>query len=55
LRNIVFGVLPIGTGNDFCRSIGWSPDKIYFTLRGLIMQFEQWNEAVVKKYDLWDV
>lgn len=55
LRSVAFGVLPIGTGNDFCRSIGWNPDKADFTLKGLIKQLGEWEEAIIKKYDLWDV
>lgn len=32
---VVFGVLPIGTGNDFAASIGWDQEKLSVTEKGL--------------------
>ena len=55
MRKIALGVLPIGTGNDFCRSIGWDPDKSDLSARGISRRLEEWEEAQLGKYDLWDV
>ncbi|KAF4659055.1 hypothetical protein FOL47_007732 [Perkinsus chesapeaki] len=59
LSKIAFGVIPYGTGNDFSQSLGWGKTvKSGFPGKdntGLNKFIEDWNTAVVKGYDLWDV
>lgn len=54
LQQVYFGVLPIGTGNDFCRGLGW-PVTFDYTTDNLTTQIKKWIEADLQKYDLWDV
>lgn len=58
LKNVVIGVLPIGTGNDFSRSLGWGCEAIKFSkdqMEKLFEVVEKWNGAKTGYYDLWDV
>ena len=58
LARIVFGIIPVGTGNDFSRSLGWGTDTVpiskgkYQDLSHLV---KKWMKARVGTYDMWDV
>jgi len=56
---ISFGIVPLGTGNDFSRVAGWggkNPKKIldndYAVLRRLA---SQWSKATPRPHDVWQV
>jgi diacylglycerol kinase (ATP) len=51
----VFGIIPIGTGNDFCRTIDWPSENFDFRLENLLAQMRKWMNAAISKYDIWDV
>jgi len=58
-RQISYGIVPLGTGNDFSRVAGWggkNPKKIlendYAVLRKLI---RQWSKADCRPHDVWNV
>lgn len=36
LDECIFGVLPIGSGNDFCRSLGWPAESFDCTKESII-------------------
>jgi len=58
LTTVIIGVIPIGTGNDFSRSIGWgtTPVKVtknnYVNLGRLV---KEWMNSTIGYYDMWDV
>ena len=53
-ENIVFGVLPIGTGNDFAESVGFKE----FPYSGKPTQLEElaaaFSRCNVGTYDIWE-
>ena len=53
-----FGCLPIGTGNDFSRTIGWGSDPIEFKegdILPLKKRIIEWIGSGVEKYDVWEM
>lgn len=57
-EDVCFGVIPIGTGNDFSRSLGWGGSPITFSsedIRSLRKTIQKWVKASKQKFDLWDV
>jgi diacylglycerol kinase (ATP) len=58
LDDVCFGIIPIGTGNDFSRSLGWGGSPISFSsedIRQLRKTVQKWVKASKQKFDLWDV
>jgi diacylglycerol kinase family enzyme len=58
LTQVVLGIIPIGTGNDFSRSLGWGTDPVSikgnnFHKLGLLVK--SWMNATIGFYDMWDV
>ena len=52
-----FGVIPIGTGNDFSRSIGWGGNPISFgkdDIKQLKKIVKKWLQAEISEFDLWE-
>lgn len=57
LDQIIFGIIPIGTGNDFSRTIGWTVTTSFSdtNLGGLKGIIKEWLNASIRKYDIWDL
>jgi len=58
-RQIVFGIIPLGTGNDFSRVAGWggkNPKRIrahdFRKLRKLV---NKWCASISRPHDVWEV
>jgi diacylglycerol kinase (ATP) len=58
LTSIVLGIIPIGTGNDFSRSLGWGTDPVKVSVKNfeqLGQLVKKWMNATIGFYDMWDV
>ena len=56
-EKVCFGVIPIGTGNDFSRSLGWGSSPISFNHRNITelqKMVRKWINGEKKHFDLWD-
>ena len=57
-EKITLGILPIGTGNDFSRSLGWGSESSIFDLNDLTKLHclvQKWNISEEGYYDVWDI
>lgn len=58
IHNVPIGIIPIGTGNDFSRVMGWGGDQQkligskFDTLKELVFE---WIDAEVVNFDVWAV
>jgi diacylglycerol kinase family enzyme len=55
LNSLTFGLFPIGTGNDLCRSLGWDLDLFAITAADLQKVITKYLESQAVKYDIWEV
>lgn len=56
-ESICFGIMPIGTGNDFSRSLGWGGSPVNFNrndIHELRKIIQKWLNAQRQNFDLWD-
>lgn len=57
--NVMFCLMPFGTGNDLACSMGWGRDPpkpiIGQHLRGLKASLELWSVAEIMHFDLWKI
>lgn len=55
---IAFTIIPIGTGNDFARCLGWGGSPLRFSgdkLEPLKLRIIEWLNGEEKYFDLWTV
>ena len=42
LSEVVFGLFPVGTGNDMCRSLGWDLNAFEISNGSIIKLIKKW-------------
>jgi len=56
---VIFGIVPLGTGNDFSRVAGWGGENPSGFLdkdcKGLRKMVSDWAEAAWRPHDVWEV
>lgn len=56
MNSLVFASLPIGTGNDFTRTIGWGGHALKFhegNILPLKKRIIEWLNSTINYYDVW--
>lgn len=55
---VPIAIIPLGTGNDFSRNLGWGGEKtmlLEYNYRSLKKLIRKWLHAEEREFDLWDV
>ena len=56
--DVPLAIIPLGTGNDFSRNLGWGPEKtmlLEYNYRSLKKLIRKWLHAAERDFDLWDI
>ena len=52
-ERVAFGVLPIGTGNDFAKTVGWGKYKFWPSPKKLENLAVRLSKSEIGTYDIW--